>query len=91
MIILKYQVLLITNRHQIVLRLSRKRRVVIVQRQRIQGERLEVVKNEGFVPKGSGQDLLAHTTSNITAGDFVLTSSEQGIADALLHRRKIKW
>ena len=40
----------------------------------------EVAFKEGFTPKGSGNDLLAHTTSNTTPGNFVSTSADKWIA-----------
>lgn len=36
---------------------------------------------EGFTPKGTGDDLLQHTSSNTTAGDFISTSQEKAIAE----------
>ena len=35
---------------------------------------------EGFKPKGTHNDLLLHTTSNTTPGNFVSSSSKRGIA-----------
>jgi hypothetical protein len=41
----------------------------------------EKVFQNGFTPKGSYDDLLAHVTSNTTAGNFVSSSSEISIAE----------
>ena len=40
----------------------------------------DVAFKEGFTPKGTGNDLLGHTTSNTTPGNFVSTSADKGIA-----------
>ena len=41
----------------------------------------EKVFTNGFKPKGTGNDLLAHTTSNTTPGNFVSTSQSRDIAE----------
>ena len=41
----------------------------------------EKVFTNGFKPKGTGNDLLAHTTSNTTPGNFVSTSKSRDIAE----------
>jgi RHS repeat-associated protein len=40
----------------------------------------EVVFEKGFVPKGTHYDLGQHVTSNSTAGNFISTTSDKGIA-----------
>jgi RHS repeat-associated protein len=40
----------------------------------------DVVFKEGFTPKGTHSNLEQHVTSNTTAGNFISTTSEKGIA-----------
>lgn len=48
------------------------------------GDKASVVPNDvfqnGFKPKGTHNDVLLHTKSNTTAGNFVSTSSDKAIA-----------
>ncbi len=41
----------------------------------------EIVFKEGFVPKGEHNDVLLHTQSNTTAGNFISTSPNMEIAN----------
>jgi hypothetical protein len=41
----------------------------------------EKVFKEGFTPKGTGDDLLGHVSSNTTPGNYISTSSSKGIAE----------
>ena len=40
----------------------------------------DIAFEKGFTPKGSHNDLVLHTTSNRTAGNFISTSSSDDIA-----------
>ena len=43
----------------------------------------DIVFEQGFIPKGTNNNLEQHVTSNTTAGNFISTTLEKGIAENL--------